>query len=134
VFASVIGPFGGFFASGFKRAFKIKVSAFILSTINLAFMYFVFTFDSVLWLYRPRLSLGFHKVMKRASIAEKNHNPLTWVMNIFSAMMGFVYMYLQILLFFFFNAFIRNKICCNCACIFLPGLWWPNSRAWRNHG
>ena len=25
VFASVIGPFGGFFASGFKRAFKIKV-------------------------------------------------------------------------------------------------------------
>ena len=26
VFASVIGPFGGFFASGFKRAFKIKVN------------------------------------------------------------------------------------------------------------
>ncbi len=26
VFASVIGPFGGFFASGFKRAFKIKAS------------------------------------------------------------------------------------------------------------
>jgi len=26
VFSSVIGPFGGFFASGFKRAFKIKVS------------------------------------------------------------------------------------------------------------
>ena len=26
IFASVIGPFGGFFASGFKRAFKIKVS------------------------------------------------------------------------------------------------------------
>lgn len=24
-FSSVIGPFGGFFASGFKRAFKIKV-------------------------------------------------------------------------------------------------------------
>ena len=24
VFASIIGPFGGFFASGFKRAFKIK--------------------------------------------------------------------------------------------------------------
>merc|ERR1712045_230576 len=24
IFASVIGPFGGFFASGFKRAFKIK--------------------------------------------------------------------------------------------------------------
>lgn len=24
VFSSVIGPFGGFFASGFKRAFKIK--------------------------------------------------------------------------------------------------------------
>ena len=27
LFASVIGPFGGFFASGFKRAFKIKVGA-----------------------------------------------------------------------------------------------------------
>lgn len=27
IFSSVIGPFGGFFASGFKRAFKIKVSA-----------------------------------------------------------------------------------------------------------
>ena len=26
LFASIIGPFGGFFASGFKRAFKIKVS------------------------------------------------------------------------------------------------------------
>ena len=25
-FGSLIGPFGGFFASGFKRAFKIKVS------------------------------------------------------------------------------------------------------------
>ena len=24
IFASVIGPFGGFFGSGFKRAFKIK--------------------------------------------------------------------------------------------------------------
>lgn len=26
-FASLIGPFGGFFASGFKRAFKIKAGA-----------------------------------------------------------------------------------------------------------
>lgn len=26
IFSSVIGPFGGFFASGFKRAFKIKVN------------------------------------------------------------------------------------------------------------
>lgn len=25
LFASILGPFGGFFASGFKRAFKIKV-------------------------------------------------------------------------------------------------------------
>jgi phosphatidate cytidylyltransferase len=24
VFASIIAPFGGFFASGFKRAFKLK--------------------------------------------------------------------------------------------------------------
>ena len=28
VFASFLGPFGGFFASGFKRAFKIKVGPF----------------------------------------------------------------------------------------------------------
>jgi phosphatidate cytidylyltransferase len=26
LFASLIAPFGGFFASGFKRAFKIKVN------------------------------------------------------------------------------------------------------------
>lgn len=32
VFSSVIGPFGGFFASGFKRAFKIKVQ------FNIAFI------------------------------------------------------------------------------------------------
>ena len=32
MFASVIGPFGGFFASGFKRAFKIKVSSDVLTT------------------------------------------------------------------------------------------------------
>jgi len=31
LFASVIGPFGGFFASGFKRAFKIKVSCYFIS-------------------------------------------------------------------------------------------------------
>lgn len=31
LFASVIGPFGGFFASGFKRAFKIKASVFSCS-------------------------------------------------------------------------------------------------------
>ena len=31
MFASVIGPFGGFFASGFKRAFKIKVKNIIIS-------------------------------------------------------------------------------------------------------
>ena len=30
MFSSVIGPFGGFFASGFKRAFKIKVYFIIL--------------------------------------------------------------------------------------------------------
>ena len=29
IFASVIGPFGGFFASGFKRAFKIKVNSHV---------------------------------------------------------------------------------------------------------
>lgn len=30
VFASVISPFGGFFASGFKRAFKVKDFAAII--------------------------------------------------------------------------------------------------------
>jgi len=29
VFASLVAPFGGFFASGFKRAFKIKVCPFL---------------------------------------------------------------------------------------------------------
>lgn len=33
IFSSVIGPFGGFFASGFKRAFKIKVILKILFQI-----------------------------------------------------------------------------------------------------
>lgn len=31
-FASLIGPFGGFFASGFKRAFKIKVKSISVSS------------------------------------------------------------------------------------------------------
>lgn len=30
IFASVIAPFGGFFASGFKRAFKVKDFAGII--------------------------------------------------------------------------------------------------------
>lgn len=37
IFASVIGPFGGFFASGFKRAFKIKVRIHFIS-LNLNFI------------------------------------------------------------------------------------------------
>ena len=28
-FSSLIAPFGGFFASGFKRAFKVKVSGLL---------------------------------------------------------------------------------------------------------
>jgi CDP-diglyceride synthetase len=32
LFASIIAPFGGFFASGFKRAFKIKVCFASIST------------------------------------------------------------------------------------------------------
>lgn len=35
IFSSVIGPFGGFFASGFKRAFKVKVNLIKLSTWNM---------------------------------------------------------------------------------------------------
>lgn len=34
VFSSVIGPFGGFFASGFKRAFKIKVIKLLKKKIH----------------------------------------------------------------------------------------------------
>lgn len=34
LFSSIIGPFGGFFASGFKRAFKIKVSPLPLLIIS----------------------------------------------------------------------------------------------------
>ena len=30
VFASLLAPFGGFFASGFKRAFKVKVHSFFV--------------------------------------------------------------------------------------------------------
>lgn len=29
VFSSIVAPFGGFFASGFKRAFKVKVGAWM---------------------------------------------------------------------------------------------------------
>lgn len=35
LFSSVIGPFGGFFASGFKRAFKIKVTDFFVKLYKL---------------------------------------------------------------------------------------------------
>ena len=37
LFASIIGPFGGFFASGFKRAFNIKVRYKLLVSIKGAF-------------------------------------------------------------------------------------------------
>lgn len=41
LFASIIAPFGGFFASGFKRAFKIKVLIrFLLAQKIGAFMSF----------------------------------------------------------------------------------------------
>lgn len=38
LFASIIAPFGGFFASGFKRAFKIKVCA-VTNLIHEIIMY-----------------------------------------------------------------------------------------------
>ena len=38
LFASIIAPFGGFFASGLKRAFKIKVSAFFSIFLNQGFI------------------------------------------------------------------------------------------------
>lgn len=46
LFSSIIGPFGGFFASGFKRAFKIKVihlkKNVYLPTTYIKFIYFLF--------------------------------------------------------------------------------------------
>lgn len=34
LFASIIAPFGGFFASGFKRAFKIKVISYLFCSVQ----------------------------------------------------------------------------------------------------
>ena len=34
MFASLIAPFGGFFASGFKRAFKLKVSHYLSNNLH----------------------------------------------------------------------------------------------------
>lgn len=48
VFSSVIGPFGGFFASGFKRAFKIKVNLELLSSF---FFDILFEPSTGLWRY-----------------------------------------------------------------------------------
>lgn len=48
LFSSVIGPFGGFFASGFKRAFKIKV-IFLSNFINSTYQWI-----SGFWRYNPR--------------------------------------------------------------------------------
>lgn len=57
VFSSVIGPFGGFFASGFKRAFKIKVNIMLVDLVmnvskHLLLKYF-FIFIGFRW-YDPR--------------------------------------------------------------------------------
>ena len=38
LFASIIAPFGGFFASGFKRAFKIKVRTASISLLSLGIL------------------------------------------------------------------------------------------------
>lgn len=43
IFSSVIGPFGGFFASGFKRAFKIKV----IFSVSLSILVFIIRKSSV---------------------------------------------------------------------------------------
>ncbi len=51
IFASVIGPFGGFFASGFKRAFKIKV-VISLPALGISFGMCVLCVSG-LWRYHP---------------------------------------------------------------------------------
>lgn len=57
VFSSVIGPFGGFFASGFKRAFKIKVNIILVDLVlNVSkhlLLKYVFIFIGFRW-YDPR--------------------------------------------------------------------------------
>ena len=40
LFASIIAPFGGFFASGFKRAFKIKVIYCSIISLTLGLYFF----------------------------------------------------------------------------------------------
>ena len=55
LFASIIAPFGGFFASGFKRAFKIKVcsaSLFCVSGNSTVGDYTVITSINILKFYR----------------------------------------------------------------------------------
>lgn len=54
VFSSVIGPFGGFFASGFKRAFKIKVWNFWFIDI---FSFYWMQFKKNHKIYKSKLSI-----------------------------------------------------------------------------
>lgn len=44
LFASIVAPFGGFFASGFKRAFKIKVLLLVNCCIVYRACYDLLTF------------------------------------------------------------------------------------------
>ena len=55
-FASLIAPFGGFFASGFKRAFKIKVqenNVKFLSYVHIkaTYMYYYYTMYPCMYMW-----------------------------------------------------------------------------------
>lgn len=52
IFSSVIGPFGGFFASGFKRAFKIKVIFLFSNTSKTAIFHNADLFYNPVGLWR----------------------------------------------------------------------------------
>lgn len=79
LFASILGPFGGFFASGFKRAFKIKV----------IFFQFFSVFQSSLFFHISRIfmwsSLKFKKKYEMIKICVymyKSLFHLLWVVKI----------------------------------------------------
>lgn len=62
LFSSLIAPFGGFFASGFKRAFKVKVEHFRLGSV---------CFNSLLFFFLKRC-FSFKNVCNLLSPSRKN--------------------------------------------------------------
>lgn len=57
IFSSVIGPFGGFFASGFKRAFKIKVNIRRMKVQNCNIIHW-YQFNHIFFYFRSSQDFG----------------------------------------------------------------------------